>query len=103
MAGVEMRWSAYPEGDKDRFGPLVADMISLMPPWADIADNGPAAVERAITDYIGEAEWEEWFGNDATLELIEVDVHGPPAIAGPYTVDLARVVKATAKRIETAA
>lgn len=98
---LEMRWSAYPEDDKDRLSPLVPDTISLMPPWADLADNGPAAVERALSDYIGESEWEEWFGNDATLALIEVDVHGPPSIAGAYTVDLARVVKATAKRVET--
>lgn len=99
---LEMRWSAHSDDDEDRRFQLVMDTISIMPPWADIADNGPAAVERALSDYIGETEWEEWFGNDATLAWIEVEVQGPPSIAGAYTVELARVVKATAAKIETA-
>jgi len=98
VASIEMRWSAYLEHDKDRLGALVPDTITLLPPWAGMEVNAQAAVERAVTDYIGESEWEEWFGNDATMEYIEVEVHGPPEIAGTYTVNVERVVKATARR-----
>lgn len=100
MQPIDVRWSLFPEDDKDRFGAIVMDTISLLPPWADMAENATAAVERAVTDYIGESEWEEWFGNDATTAQVEIDVHGPPSIAGTYVVGLERVVKATAKRVE---
>lgn len=98
---VEMRWSAAHGDDQDWFQPIVKDTISLLGAWAGIKGNAVAAVELATSAYFDdEAEWSEQFGTEETFVAVQVEVHGPPAIAGRYAVDLHRKVTATAKPVE---
>ena len=99
---VELRWSATHEDDADFVGCLVRDTETLLNAWAGLGVNAEAAVEKAVAMYFGSSDWDEAFGIEADSVTVLVEVHSPPEVAGKYRVDLERVTKGNAKRLEAA-
>lgn len=103
MSTVTIRWSATHEEDVGFENPFAVDMDTILfGSWADCPDNGDGAVKDCLEDYFDEYVWLEEFGNNDTQGTVLVEVQLPLSIAGRYEVNLERVVKAHATKLETA-
>lgn len=96
---VDIEWSASLEGGIPG-GFAYRQTTILSGDWADCEGNAESAVKDVVEDFFAYSEyWRDWFGDDDDSAHILVCIHSPPSIAGEYTVDLERVIKASAMRV----
>ena len=98
---VEVRWSAANKDDPQFIDPLVGDWITLLGPY--MGSKGCYAAGECTRTYFDDENWDEAFGPEATDVHVLVDIHGPPNIAGRYSVNLQRITQAQhVEKVETA-
>jgi hypothetical protein len=95
---ITVRWSAAHEDDNGMEHPFVEACDTLLPPWADCEANAESAVGDIIEDWFKMEAWEEMYGAGEDCATVIVKVAAPPSIAGRYTVDIERTLKARARR-----
>ena len=92
---IDVVWRAY---NPDAYPGSMKPQTTLLLPWAGIADNAEKVAEEVCELYFrGDDEWVYWFGDDTSVDLM-VEITEPPEIAGRFSVEIERVLKARASR-----
>lgn len=100
---VSICWTAAHEDDTEFDNPFASKHETILRgEWADCSENGEAAVRDVMEDYFGEIEWNDQFADDWNSGAVVVEIHSPPSIAGRYAVDLEKIVRAHARKLEQA-
>lgn len=96
---MDVIWQAFQS--EDPFAPIQkAPWTYLGRDWMDCAANAQSAVNEVCEDYFDDGVWDEWFGLDSTCAEVLVEVTVPASIGGVCRVDLERVTKAQAARVD---
>lgn len=96
---IDVIWSAADCDDSDFAKPFVVRNTYLARSWADCEGNAEDAVQELFESWADDGWWEGYFGDCDTMGGVLVEIHEPPSIAGRYEVDLARPIKARARKV----